>query len=105
MESGETPIYFFTATAKEPHRNRQFVNLKRTSTEGEPELAIKEPYSIRWFGLKSVVEGVFESYKSSVLATLSSFPEGDAIAKCLFKYFSNYRSKIDSFQNANFLIS
>jgi len=57
---------------------------------GEPELALKEPYSIRWLGLKSAVEAVFESY-SSVLATLSSFSEGDAIAKGLFKYFLTTR--------------
>ena len=38
----------------------------------KPELSIKEPYSIRWLGLRNAVQRVFESY-SSVLATLSKF--------------------------------
>ena len=36
----------------------------------EPELKIKEPYSIRWLDLKKAVEAVYESY-AAVLSTLS----------------------------------
>lgn len=31
---------------------------------GEPEISIKEPHAIRWLGLRSAVEAVFESYNS-----------------------------------------
>ena len=57
----------------------------------EPELKIKEPYSIRWLGLKNAVEAVYESY-AAVLSTLSKFAaEKNAVAKGLYKYFSNYK--------------
>lgn len=57
----------------------------------EPELSIKEPYSIRWLGLKNAVEAVYESY-SSVLATLARFTEEkNASAKGLYKYFNSYK--------------
>ena len=57
----------------------------------EPELSIKEPYSIRWLGLRNAVHAVFESY-GSVLATLSKFAaEKNVIAKGLYKYFCSYK--------------
>lgn len=57
----------------------------------EPELKIKEPYSIRWLGLKSAVEAVYESY-ASILSTLSKFAaEKNPVAKGLHKYFCNYK--------------
>ena len=57
----------------------------------EPELKIKEPYSIRWLGVKKAMEAVYESYVA-VLSTLSIFAaKKDAIAKGLYKYFSNYK--------------
>ena len=57
----------------------------------EPELTIKEPHSIRWLGLKTAVEAVYESY-ASVLSTLSKFAaEKNPVAKGLYKYFSNYK--------------
>lgn len=53
----------------------------------EPELAVKEPHSIRWLGLKNAVYMCY----GSVLATLSKFAaEKNATAKGLHKYFSKY---------------
>lgn len=57
----------------------------------EPELSMKEPYSIRWLGLRNAVLAVFEAFES-VLATLSSFAsEKNPVAKGLFKYFCSYK--------------
>ncbi|XP_052233429.1 zinc finger protein 862-like [Dreissena polymorpha] len=57
----------------------------------EPEIKIKEPYSISWLGLKNAVSAVFESF-GSVLATLSKFAaEKNSVAKGLLKYFSSYK--------------
>ena len=57
----------------------------------EPELTIKEPHSIRWLGLKSAVEAVYECY-SSVLTVLSKFgAEKNPVAKGLYKYFRSYK--------------
>ena len=53
-------------------------------------MTIKEPYSVRWLGLKNAVHAEYESY-SSVLTTFSSFVEESATAKCLFQYFSDYK--------------
>ena len=57
----------------------------------EPELNIKEPHSIRWLGLKSAVEAVYECY-ASVLSILSKFAaEKNPVAKGLYKYFCSYK--------------
>ena len=57
----------------------------------EPELSIKEPHSIRWLGLKTAVEAVYECY-ASVLSVLSKFAaEKNAVAKGLYKYFCSYK--------------
>ena len=49
--------------------NRTFWLKQMQDLLDEPQLTIKEPYSIRWLGLKRAVEAVFDCY-SSVLATL-----------------------------------
>ena len=59
----------------------------------EPELTIKEPFLIRWLGLKRAVEAVYESY-GAVLATLSSKASENATAKGLYKYFANYKTAL-----------
>lgn len=56
----------------------------------ELQLTVKEPYSIRWLGLKNAVEAVYESY-NSVLATLSKFAVESPVAKGLYKYFKSYK--------------
>ena len=57
----------------------------------EPELTIKEPHAIRWLGLKTDVEAVYESY-DSVLSTLSKFAsEKNLVAEGLYDYFNNYK--------------
>ena len=49
--------------------------LKKVQTLLEdPELTVKEPYNIRWLGLKNAVEAVYCCYVS-VLVTLSKFAE------------------------------
>ena len=56
----------------------------------EPDLSIKEPYSIRCLGLRNALHAV-ESY-ASVLATLSKFTaEKNVVAKGLYKYFCSYK--------------
>ena len=61
----------------------------------EPELTIKEPHSIRWLGLKTDVEAVYESY-DSVLSTLSKLAsEKNLVAEGLYKYFKNYKVALD----------
>ena len=55
----------------------------------EPELTFKDPHSIRWLGLRNVVEAVYEGY-GSVLTIFSKFAgQRDAAAKGHYKYFSN----------------
>ena len=57
----------------------------------EPEHTIKEPYSIRWLGLRNAVSAVYESY-GSVLSTLSKFAaDKNAVATGLHKYFCSYK--------------
>lgn len=57
----------------------------------EPEITVKEPYSIRWLGLRNAVSAVYESF-GSVLTTLSKFAaEKNPVAKGLFKYFASYK--------------
>ncbi|XP_060599857.1 uncharacterized protein LOC132753412 [Ruditapes philippinarum] len=59
----------------------------------EPKLSVKEPYSIRWLGLKNAVEAVYESY-GAILATLSSMADENSTAKGLYKYFASYKTAL-----------
>ena len=59
----------------------------------EPELTIKEPYSVRWIGLRNAVEAVYESY-GALLATLSEMVTSNSTAKGLYKYFSTYKTAL-----------
>lgn len=57
----------------------------------EPDITIKEPYSIRWLGLRNVVSAVYECY-GSILATLSKFAaDKNTVAKGLYKYYCSYK--------------
>ena len=77
-------LYFFMSGSS----SRVLTLKKMQQLLGEPDLSVKEPYSIRWMGMKNAVEAVYYSYES-VLATLSSFAsEDNAQAKGLLKYFS-----------------
>ena len=60
----------------------------------ELQLTIKEPYTIRWLGLKRAVKAVFDCH-SSVLATLSSLASNyEPKSKGLHKYFSSYKTAL-----------
>ena len=59
----------------------------------EPELTIKEPYSIRWLGLRNAVEAVYESY-GALLAALCEMASSNSTAKGLYKYFSSYKTAL-----------
>jgi hypothetical protein len=57
----------------------------------EPDLSDKEPHSVRWHGLQNAVRAVCESYRS-ILAALSNYSaEKNAVAKGVYKYFTNYK--------------
>lgn len=59
----------------------------------EPKLSVKEPYSIRWLGLKNAVEAIYDSY-GALLATLSSLSDENSTAKGLYKYFASYKTAL-----------
>ena len=59
----------------------------------EPNIAIKEPHSIRWLGLKKSVEVVYDCY-GSLLAALSNLAIENLTAMGLFKYFSSYKTAL-----------
>lgn len=73
--------------------NRVYKFKKMQSLLDEPELTIKEPYSIRWLGLRNAVEAVYESY-GALLATLSEMASSNSTAKGLYKYFSTYKTAL-----------
>ena len=57
----------------------------------EPEISVKEPYAVRWMGLRNAVQAVHDCYPS-ILATLSALAaDKNSTALGLHKYFAMYK--------------
>jgi hypothetical protein len=57
----------------------------------EPEISVKEPYVVRWMGLRNAVQAVHDCYPS-ILATLSALAaDKNSTALGLHKYFAMYK--------------
>lgn len=57
----------------------------------ESEISVKEPYAVRWMGLRNAVQAVHDCYPS-ILATLSALAaDKNSTALGLHKYFAMYK--------------
>lgn len=80
---------YFSASGNRTYTLKQMQNILE-----EPELTVKEPFSVRWLGLKRAVEAVYDCY-GSILSSLSSLGcENDTKAKGLHKFFSSYKTAL-----------